>query len=266
MRRSSSVHSAPWPVSWPSPTRRAGWPRPPPCTRSAPRWPSSSDRVLLVDLDPQACLTYSVGLDPERLRRRCTTCCSAEPRRPTRCVDRRRPVRAARDHRPRGLRGAPADPRPGASTRWRRAIAPMRDRYDVVLVDCPPSLGILTINGLTAADEVLDPAAVRDAQPPRRRPAARDRRRRAGLHAARPRRARGRSRRCSTAAPGTPARCSPTCKTRYGLDVLEPHDPEVDPLRRGARRRGGRSSSTRRGSTGRGRLPRARHDRLRATP
>jgi chromosome partitioning protein len=33
----------------------------------------------------------------------------------------------------------------------------VKDSYDVVLVDCPPSLGILTINGLTAADEVIVP-------------------------------------------------------------------------------------------------------------
>ena len=33
----------------------------------------------------------------------------------------------------------------------------MKDSYDIVLLDCPPSLGILTINGLTAADFVLIP-------------------------------------------------------------------------------------------------------------
>jgi chromosome partitioning protein len=39
----------------------------------------------------------------------------------------------------------------------RRALAPIRDRYGVVLLDCPPSLGQLTINGLTAADRLLVP-------------------------------------------------------------------------------------------------------------
>ena len=39
----------------------------------------------------------------------------------------------------------------------RKALQPLRDDYDFILVDCPPSLGILTINGLTAADEVLIP-------------------------------------------------------------------------------------------------------------
>jgi chromosome partitioning protein len=39
----------------------------------------------------------------------------------------------------------------------RNALAPVRDAYDFILVDCPPSLGLLTLNTLTAADSVLIP-------------------------------------------------------------------------------------------------------------
>ncbi|UCD23606.1 MAG: ParA family protein [Gemmatimonadota bacterium] len=39
----------------------------------------------------------------------------------------------------------------------RKALEPVRDKYDFVLVDCPPSLGLLTLNMLTAADSVLIP-------------------------------------------------------------------------------------------------------------
>ena len=39
----------------------------------------------------------------------------------------------------------------------KNALAPVRDKYDFILIDCPPSLGILTLNGLAAADAVLVP-------------------------------------------------------------------------------------------------------------
>ncbi len=42
-------------------------------------------------------------------------------------------------------------------TRLKAAIAPILEEYDFVLIDCPPSLGLLTINGLAAANEVLIP-------------------------------------------------------------------------------------------------------------
>ena len=41
--------------------------------------------------------------------------------------------------------------------RMRRALAPLRARFDVILIDCPPSLGLLTVNALAAADEALAP-------------------------------------------------------------------------------------------------------------
>ena len=41
--------------------------------------------------------------------------------------------------------------------RLRRLIEPVEDRYDVIFIDCPPSLGLLTVNALTASDAVLIP-------------------------------------------------------------------------------------------------------------
>jgi chromosome partitioning protein len=48
-------------------------------------------------------------------------------------------------------------PQPDRETVLKRRMGPLRDRYAYVLVDCPPSLGLLTVNTLTAADSVLMP-------------------------------------------------------------------------------------------------------------
>jgi chromosome partitioning protein len=46
---------------------------------------------------------------------------------------------------------------PGSETRLREALAPLRDRFAYLLLDCPPSLGPLTVNALVAADRVIVP-------------------------------------------------------------------------------------------------------------
>ena len=47
--------------------------------------------------------------------------------------------------------------RAGREYALKRALAKLSDQFDVVIIDCPPSLGVLTLNGLTAADEVIVP-------------------------------------------------------------------------------------------------------------
>jgi len=46
---------------------------------------------------------------------------------------------------------------PARETLLREALAPIRDRYDYIFIDCPPSLSLLTLNAMTAADSVLIP-------------------------------------------------------------------------------------------------------------
>ena len=116
-------------------------------------------RVLMVDLDPQACLTYSSGIDPDELDaslhdvlvRRAMV---ADVRRPVLGIEGLSVVPATID-----LAGAEVHllSRTGREHVLARALEPILPEYDVVLIDCPPSLGVLTINGLTAAEVVLVP-------------------------------------------------------------------------------------------------------------
>ena len=45
----------------------------------------------------------------------------------------------------------------GREMRLRNALKPVRDHYDVIVIDCPPALNLLTLNALVAADSVLVP-------------------------------------------------------------------------------------------------------------
>jgi chromosome partitioning protein len=114
------------------------------------------ERVLLVDLDPQACLTYSVGLDPESLPLTLHDVLVGRNKAADMVTDvgNFRILPASID-----LAGSEVHllTRTGREHALARALAPLADDFDRVLIDCPPSLGILTINGLTAASEVLIP-------------------------------------------------------------------------------------------------------------
>jgi chromosome partitioning protein len=114
------------------------------------------ERVLLVDLDPQACLTFALGLEPEQ----------CAPTLHDVLLQRVKAEDAIIDTGRVGLLAANIDlagsevhllTRTGREHTLSRALDTVRDSFDTVLIDCPPSLGVLTVNGLTAADEVLIP-------------------------------------------------------------------------------------------------------------
>jgi chromosome partitioning protein len=115
-------------------------------------------RVLLIDLDPQSALSAGLGVDSYQLDETIYDV----------LVDSRvtiqsiiRPIRPNLDVAPSNIDLAAAEleliSAIGREYIFKEALAPVRKKYDYILVDSPPSLGLLTVNALTAADEVIIP-------------------------------------------------------------------------------------------------------------
>jgi chromosome partitioning protein len=116
-------------------------------------------RVLLLDVDPQGNATMGSGIDKSQLERSAcevlldeaglsAAVCRVEPG-GSALLPANQDLTAAEV----GLLALPA----GRENRLRRALEPVRESYDVILIDCPPALNMLTVNALVAADSVLIP-------------------------------------------------------------------------------------------------------------
>jgi chromosome partitioning protein len=120
---------------------------------------AAEKRTLLVDADPQANATSGVGLERDGLR--LTVYEVLIDGRPLTDVIRRAVHFPMLDVAPasRDLVGAEVElvSRPHRESVMRAALEAVRSQYDYILVDCPPSLGMLTLNMLTAADAVIIP-------------------------------------------------------------------------------------------------------------
>jgi len=114
-------------------------------------------RVLLVDLDPQACLSFSLGLDPDRptlslfdvILGRVTAGAALQP---TAEGPYLLPASVDLAGAEKALLG-----RTGREFVLREALSGLAGDFDHILLDAPPSLGMLTVNALTAADAVMVP-------------------------------------------------------------------------------------------------------------
>jgi chromosome partitioning protein len=115
-------------------------------------------KVLLVDVDPQANATSGIGFDPKGIDNSIYEC----------LVDEIEPKDAILKTQVDGLDLIPSHidlvgaeiemlDAENRETVLKRIIAKVRDNYDYVLIDCSPSLGLLTLNALTAADSVMIP-------------------------------------------------------------------------------------------------------------
>lgn len=115
-------------------------------------------RVLMIDLDSQASLTISVGLEPLEVEQTIVDVLRKEGLPLMECVqrlsDRLHIVTSIIDLAPMEMELLS---RASREKILDRALRPVREQYDFILIDCPPQLSILTINALSCADGVLIP-------------------------------------------------------------------------------------------------------------
>jgi len=115
-------------------------------------------KVLLVDMDPQANATSGLGFNPSKLSQSIYDV----------IINNVRIEDVLLETKIDGLHLIPSKIDLTAAeielvsvlsreTRLKRALEGIKDRYNIVIIDCPPSLGLLTINSLTASDTVLIP-------------------------------------------------------------------------------------------------------------
>ena len=114
-------------------------------------------RVLVVDLDPQGALTLALGYDPTKLEATVYDALVTTRSLQDVVLATRPDVHLAPSTI--DLSGAEVELSSaiGREHVLRSKLDPLRDRYDMILIDCPPNLGLLTINALTAADGLLIP-------------------------------------------------------------------------------------------------------------
>jgi chromosome partitioning protein len=128
------------------------------CVNLAASLAATHRRVLLVDLDPQGNATMGCGIDKMSLERSaCDVLLGEETAADTIVSAPEGDFSVLPGNDDLTLAEVRLLQDIGREMRLRKALAPVRGLYDFILIDCPPSINMLTVNALTAADGVLIP-------------------------------------------------------------------------------------------------------------
>lgn len=128
------------------------------CVNLASYLAAMGKRVLLADIDPQGNASSGLGIDKRKLENSMYSLLIGD------CE----PLDAIISTKVKGLFILPSNIDlagaeielvniPDREVVLKKALSPMRNNFDYILIDCPPSLGLLTVNALTAADSILIP-------------------------------------------------------------------------------------------------------------
>lgn len=115
-------------------------------------------KVLIIDADPQANATSGYGIDPRSMASSIYECLvdgyPLDGSQVSTCIDGLWLIGSRID-----LAGAELElvSKPQRERVLAELLAPIRDKYDYILIDCSPSLGLITVNALTAANSVIIP-------------------------------------------------------------------------------------------------------------
>ena len=113
-------------------------------------------KTLIIDADPQANATSGVGFDPRNVQRSIYDCLINEADAKDLVIETENPnldiIPAHID-----LVGAELEMinMPNRENKLKQALEAIKDDYDFIIIDCSPSLGLITVNALTAADSVI---------------------------------------------------------------------------------------------------------------
>lgn len=116
-------------------------------------------KTLLIDTDPQANATSGVGFDPRNIKSGIYNCIINEIQNPNEIILQTKMANLHLLPSSIDLVGAEIEliNLPNRETKMKQVVDKIKNQYDFIIIDCSPSLGLVTVNALTAADSVIIP-------------------------------------------------------------------------------------------------------------